>query len=100
MFFRVTILLLFGAAGLLFLPAFRRRFLEELKTLSDALLLRLLRSTSGFESELTKDGAAEQRMYREQRLRNLRGLALREKEKISARAQDGKRTTADETSKV
>ena len=81
MFFRVTILSLIGVVGLLFIPAFRRGFLERLKALSDALLLRLLRSTSGFESELTKDGAAEQRMYREQRLRNLRGLALRAKEK-------------------
>ena len=100
MFFRVTILLLFGVAGLFFLPTFRRGFLERLKALSDALLLQLLRSTSGFESELTKDGAAEQRMHRAQRLRNLRGLALREKEKISARAQDGKRTSADETRKI
>ena len=100
MFFNVIILLIFGAAGLLFVPAFRREFLERLKALSDALLLRLLRSTSGFESELTKDGAAEQKLHREQRLRNLRGLALREKEKFSAHASDGKRTTADETKKV
>ena len=88
MFFRVTILLLFGAAGLLFIPAFRRRFLERLKTFSDTLLLRLLRSTSGFESQLTKDGAVEQKLHREQRLRNLRGLALREKERFSAHASD------------
>ena len=80
---KVIVLLIFGAAGLLFIPAFRRGFLERVKALSDALLLRLLRSTSGFESELTRDGAAEQRMHREQRLRNLRGLALREKEKIA-----------------
>ena len=100
MFFRVTILLLIGAAGLLFIPAFRRRFLERLKTFSDALLLKLLRSTSGFERELTGDGAIEQRMHREQRIRNLRGLALREKEKFSAHASDGKPATAEETRKV
>ncbi|OGQ83344.1 MAG: hypothetical protein A3F90_07915 [Deltaproteobacteria bacterium RIFCSPLOWO2_12_FULL_60_19] len=80
MFSSVIVLLIFGFAGLLFLPVFRRGILEELKSFSDALLLRLLRSTSGFGRELTKDGAAEQQMHREQRLRNLRGLALRAKE--------------------
>jgi hypothetical protein len=95
MFSTVLVLLIFGFAGLLFLPVFRRRLLEELKAFSDALLLRLLRSTSGFGRELTEEGSAEQRMHREQRLRNLRGLALREKEKISFQTADGKQTTTE-----
>jgi len=95
MFSSVMFLLLFGFAGLLFLPVFRRWFLEQLKSFSDALLLRLLRSTSGFGRELTRDGEAEQRMHREQRLRNLRGLALREKEKSLSQTPDGKRATTD-----
>jgi hypothetical protein len=95
MFSSLIILLIFGFAGLLFLPVFRRWFLEQLKAISDALLLRLLRSTSGFGRELTKDGEAEQQMHREQRLRNLRGLALIEKEKISSQTPDGKGATTD-----
>ena len=83
MFSNVIVFLIFGFAGLLFLPVFRRRLVEALKACTDALLLRLLRSTSGFGRELTADGLAEQRLHREQRLRNLRGLALREKEKIA-----------------
>ena len=85
----VIILLLCGFAGLLFLPAFRRQFLEKSKAASDRLLLRLLRSTSRFESELTQDGATEQRLSREQRLRNLRGLTLRSKEKNQQSGEDG-----------
>jgi len=76
-------LLLLGLAGMLFFPSFRRRVVEGLKALSDRLLLDLLRSTSRFGRELTKDGVEEQRMWREQRLRNLRGLALRSQEAIS-----------------
>ena len=95
MFSSVVVLLISGFAGLLFLPVFRRRSLEQLKSLSDALFLRLLRSTSGFGRELTEEGAAEQQIHREQRLRNLRGLALREKEKTAAHGQDEKRTAAD-----
>ena len=52
-------------------------FMEELKALSDLLLLLFLRATSQFGSELTQDGKAEQRLWRDQRLRDLRGLALR-----------------------
>ena len=83
MFMIVSLLALLGFAGLLLLPAFRRRLAEELKALSDSLLLWFLRSTSRFGRELTKDGVEEQRMWREQRLRNLRGLALRSQEAIS-----------------
>ncbi len=51
--------------------------MEWLKELSDKLLLWLLRVTSRFEKELTVDGRAEQELWREQRLRNLEGLAIR-----------------------
>ena len=80
----IFILSLIGLAALFFLPSFRRRLLEELKALSDTLLLWFLRSTSQFGRELTKDGVDEQRLWREQRLRNLRGLALRSKEAFSS----------------
>jgi hypothetical protein len=82
MFMIVSLLVLLGFAGLLILPAFRRRLAEELKALSDSLLLWFFRATSRFGRELTKDGVEEQRMWREQRLRNLRGLALRSQETI------------------
>ena len=51
--------------------------MEWIKELSDRMLLWLLRLTSRFEKELTADGRAEQMRWREQRLRNLEGLALR-----------------------
>ncbi len=71
----VTIAALFG---------FRRSrewLLEEVKAISDLLVVFLLRSTSQFGSELTEDGKAEQNLWREQRLRNLRGLALRSRQR-------------------
>ncbi len=51
-------------------------FMECLKAFSDAVLVILLRSTSWFGRELTQDGEVEQDMWREQRLRNIRGLGL------------------------
>jgi hypothetical protein len=51
--------------------------MEWLKDLSDQLVIWLLRSTSGFGKELTADGKKEQRQWREQRWRNLQGLAER-----------------------
>jgi hypothetical protein len=53
------------------------KFMEWIKELSDRLLLWLLRVTSRFEKELTIDGRAEQARWREQRMKNLEGLALR-----------------------
>ena len=55
---------------------------EEIKSFSDYLIVNLLRATSRFGSELTEEGRAEQKLWREQRLRNLRGLGLRAKEAI------------------
>ncbi len=63
----------------------RQWLLEEVKDLSDVLLLRLLRWTSQFGGELTPDGAAEQKSWRELRLRDLQGLAQRSKQKQQAR---------------
>lgn len=50
---------------------------ERIKSLSDKMLLLFLRSTSQFESELTQEGREEQRLWRDRRTRNLKGLALR-----------------------
>ena len=51
--------------------------MEWIKELSDQLIIWLLRRTSGFGKELTADGKNEQALWRDQRLRNLRGLAQR-----------------------
>jgi len=85
----LKIIILAAIAGIGMLVGFRRsreRLLEELKALSDVLLLRLLRWTSRFGGELTPDGAAEQKMWRELRLRDLQGLAQRAKQKQQNRA--------------
>lgn len=50
--------------------------IELIKAFSDFLLGFILRSTSWFGRELTEEGKTEQRMWREQRLRNNRGLGL------------------------
>lgn len=50
---------------------------EAIKSVSDAMVILLLRLTSQFEGELTEEGREEQRMWREQRTRNIKGLALR-----------------------
>ena len=56
--------------------------MEWLKELSDKLIIWLLQSTSGFGKELTADGRREQALWREQRLRNLQGLAQRSKQRF------------------
>jgi hypothetical protein len=56
--------------------------MEWIKEQSDKLLLWLLRVTSRFEKELTGDGRAEQGLWREQRLRNIQGLALRSRQRV------------------
>ena len=50
--------------------------MEWIKYLSDKLVIWLLRASSRFGKELTRDGKREQELWREQRLQNLRGLAL------------------------
>jgi hypothetical protein len=77
------LLLLVIAVAILWLsPRIRGWLLEAIKELSDRLIVFLLRATSGFERELTEQGRAEQRLWREQRLRNLRGLALRSRQRF------------------
>ena len=60
--------------------------MEWIKEISDRLLLWLLRVTSGFAKELTAEGKAEQALWREQRLRNLEGLAIRSRQRLSDKA--------------
>jgi len=78
----VIVLFVLIAVALLFMRSFREWLLEQIKELSDRLLLRLLLLTSRFESELTEDGRAEQNLWRAQRLRNLRGLMLRSRQRF------------------
>jgi hypothetical protein len=63
--------------------------MEWIKDLSDKLLIWFLRVTSGFGTELTRDGKTEQRLWREQRLRNLEGLAIRSRERFSDKSASG-----------
>ena len=62
-----------------------RENMEWLKDLSDKLILWFLRTTAGFGKELTADGRREQQLWREQRLRNLQGLAQRSKQRFGAK---------------
>jgi hypothetical protein len=48
-------------------------------------MIEFLRGTSRFGVDLTDEGRAEQRRWGEQRMRNLRGLALRSKQALSSR---------------
>jgi hypothetical protein len=57
--------------------------MEWIKDLSDKFIIWLLRVTSGFGKELTQDGLKEQALWREQRLKNLQGLALRSRQRFS-----------------
>jgi hypothetical protein len=51
--------------------------MEWLKYLSDKWILGILHLTSSFGKELTAEGRREQEQCREQRLRNLKGLSIR-----------------------
>jgi hypothetical protein len=57
--------------------------MEWIKDLSDKLIIWALRVTSGFAKELTQDGVKEQALWREQRLKNLRGLTLRSRQRFT-----------------
>ena len=72
-------ILVIVVALLILIPAWRERLVEGLKYLSDVWILDFLRGTSRFGADLTDEGRAEQLRWAEQRLRNLRGLALRAK---------------------
>ncbi len=58
--------------------------MDWIKTLSDKLILWFLHATSGFGKELTREGRVEQEMWRQQRLRNLKGLAIRSRQRLYA----------------
>ncbi len=77
----LVILVVAFAALLVVLPAWRERFVEGLKNVSDDAIVNFLRATSRFGAELTDEGRAEQLRWREQRLRNLSGLSLRAKQR-------------------
>jgi hypothetical protein len=59
--------------------------MEWLKDFSDKLILGFLHATSGFAKELTDDGRREQQRWREQRLRNLKGLSMRWQQRHDAK---------------
>jgi hypothetical protein len=56
--------------------------MEWIKHLSDKVVIWCLRKTSGFGKELTRAGQAEQLIWREQRLRNLKGLTMRSRQRL------------------
>lgn len=58
--------------------------MDWIKSLSDKLIVWILHATSGAGRELTREGRIEQQMWREQRLRNLKGLALRSRQRLDA----------------
>ncbi len=59
------------------LKKFSQWLMEHVKAASDVAVLFILRGASEFGRELNDEGKAEQVMWREQRLRNLRGLAAK-----------------------
>jgi hypothetical protein len=79
-------ILIIVVALLVMIPGLRERATEGLKNLTDVWIIDLLRGTSRFGADLTDEGRAEQRRWSEQRLRNLRGLALRAKESFQRSA--------------
>jgi hypothetical protein len=61
--------------------------MEWIRDFSDKLILWFLHVTSRFAKELTREGRREQEMCREQRLRNLKGLAIRWQQRPGNRKQ-------------
>ena len=69
---------LLAVAGLLLqLLVAGRWFVEMAREMSDKLVSFLLRFGSRFEKELTSEGKIEPRMWREQRVRDLRQRRMR-----------------------
>lgn len=79
----ISLLAVLGLAAVCYFKRSREWLLEEIKAASDAAVVFFLRSTSRFGDELTRDGREEQRLWREQRLRNLRGLALSSRQRFT-----------------
>jgi hypothetical protein len=61
--------------------------MEWIKALSDKLLIWFFRVTSRFGKELTFEGRLEQAMWRDRRLRDLEGLALRSRQRLENKKQ-------------
>ena len=61
--------------------------MEWIKALSDKLLIWFFRVTSRFGKELTFEGKLEQAMWRDRRLRDLEGLALRSRQRLENKKQ-------------
>jgi hypothetical protein len=66
--------------------------MELIKHLSDKILIWFLKITSGFGAELTGEGRDEQQAWREQQRRNLKGLAIRSKERYARKNAPAKAT--------
>ena len=77
----IVLLLVIILVALLWFPRTRGWLLEQVKTFSDSFLIRFFLITSQFGKQLTEEGKAEQRLWRERRLRDLQGLALRSRER-------------------
>jgi hypothetical protein len=60
--------------------------MEFLKHVSDEFLIWLLKFTSCFGRELTRAGRREQTLWREQRLRDLKGLSIMSKQRYLKKA--------------
>ncbi|HEX9663778.1 MAG TPA: hypothetical protein VGB27_15940 [Candidatus Binatia bacterium] len=60
--------------------------MEYIKHLSDEFLIWFLKFTSGFARELTGAGRHEQTLWREQRLRDLKGLSIMSIQRYSKKA--------------
>jgi hypothetical protein len=58
---------------------------EWIRDFSDKIILWFLGVTSGFGKELTDEGRIEQRLWREQRLSNLKGLAIRSRQRLDTK---------------
>lgn len=62
--------------------------MEWIKELSDKFIIWFLRKTSCFGKELSGAGRAEQLSWREQRLRNLKGLTMRYQQRHSKKVSE------------
>ena len=61
--------------------------MELLKHISDKLIISFLKLTSHFGAELNAEGRQEQNQWREQRLRNLKGLSIRSQQRLGRTAE-------------
>jgi hypothetical protein len=84
----VTVVVLTMVMCLVFFPGLRLRAVEQVKAASDALIVVLLRASSGFARRLSEGGKEEQKAWRDQRLRSLWGLGARRRRSGPAPSND------------